>query len=299
MAPPTNANPTMNLVLPGYDASGNQVNVAVRVTNITTDPDTGVVYGDLTAITTPSGTGTQGVNIAQYGGTNTSLGQKVKTDSIPVVLASNTDTIPSNITQIGSINVQMGDSSGTPVLSNSMMIVPSLFDGGTALFPLRAFNADGASGAFIADAGISLYNGTNNDRWRSSTVGDAISTGLAATQGYMYNGTNSDRMRGDTTNGLRVNNATDGLSTTAVAAGTAANTVIKASAGRLARVLITLTGTASMLIYDNATTNSGTLIGVIPANPTAGQVFEFKMPAASGITVDGDANNPGVTISWT
>jgi hypothetical protein len=91
----------------------------------------------------------------------------------------------------------------------------------------------------------------------------------------------------------------DGQSTTPVAASTSANTIIKAVSGRLARVLITATGTNQMNIYDNATTNSGTIIGAIPANPSIGQVFEFMMPAANGITVGGNANNPGVTISWT
>ena len=92
---------------------------------------------------------------------------------------------------------------------------------------------------------------------------------------------------------------TEGQSTTAIAAATAANTVVKASAGRLCRVLITATGTAEMDIFDNASTNSGTKIGAIPANPTIGQVFDLRMPATNGITVGGSSNNPGVTISWT
>ncbi len=90
-----------------------------------------------------------------------------------------------------------------------------------------------------------------------------------------------------------------GQSTTALAASASSNTVIKASAGRLARVLVTVSGTGEMDIYDNASTNSGTKIGVVPASAAVGSVYDFQMPAANGITVAGSASNPGVTISWT
>jgi hypothetical protein len=91
--------------------------------------------------------------------------------------------------------------------------------------------------------------------------------------------------------------ATGGLVTTAVAVN-AANTVVKAGAGRLCNVLVTTTGTNPMLIYDNATTNSGTVIGCLPASPPVGTTYTFSMPAAAGITVAGSATNPAVTISW-
>lgn len=90
----------------------------------------------------------------------------------------------------------------------------------------------------------------------------------------------------------------DGTQTTAIAAGAAADTVVKASAGRLAAVLVTATGTNAMLIFDNASGHTGTIIGYIPANATVGTIVVFKMPAANGITVQGNAANPGVTISW-
>ena len=90
----------------------------------------------------------------------------------------------------------------------------------------------------------------------------------------------------------------DGVSTTAVAAATVANTVIKATAGRLARILVTATGTANVLIYDNASTNSGTVIGVIKSSAVVGDVIELRIPAANGITVAGSANNGGFTVSW-
>nr|HET6902700.1 hypothetical protein [Ktedonobacteraceae bacterium] len=90
----------------------------------------------------------------------------------------------------------------------------------------------------------------------------------------------------------------DGTNTTAIAAATAGNTVIKATAGRLARILVTATGTVTMLLYDNATTNSGTIIGVVKSGAVVGDIIELRTPAANGITVGGNAGNAGVTIVW-
>ena len=84
---------------------------------------------------------------------------------------------------------------------------------------------------------------------------------------------------------------------TPVAASKASDTIIKAIPGRLCRVLVTTTGTNAMLLYDNASGHIGTIIGALPASPAVGNVYDFQMPAMAGITVEGDANNPGVTIS--
>jgi hypothetical protein len=89
-----------------------------------------------------------------------------------------------------------------------------------------------------------------------------------------------------------------GNATVAVAAGASSNTVVKGSAGLLARVLVTAAGTADMSIYDNAATNSGTVVGIVPGNSPTGSVYEFHMPCANGITVAGNAANPGVTIAY-
>lgn len=89
-----------------------------------------------------------------------------------------------------------------------------------------------------------------------------------------------------------------GNATTAVASGAATDTVIKAAAGLLARVLVTTTNTNAMVLYDNATAGSGKIVGIIPANSQAGAMFEFHMPCANGITVLGNAANPAVTIAW-
>lgn len=92
---------------------------------------------------------------------------------------------------------------------------------------------------------------------------------------------------------------TGGVSTGTVASA-AANTVILARAGKLCRVLVTTagTGTGSVLIYDNATTNSGTVIGVVPATIAIGTIYEFLMPCANGIVVANVTSGPVLTVSF-
>jgi hypothetical protein len=89
-----------------------------------------------------------------------------------------------------------------------------------------------------------------------------------------------------------------GSATVAIAASKTANTVVKASAGRLCRVLVTVVGTVDLKIYDNATTTSGTVIGYIPAAAVLGASYDIQMPAATGITVGGNASNAGITVSF-
>lgn len=89
-----------------------------------------------------------------------------------------------------------------------------------------------------------------------------------------------------------------GAQTTPIAAGTVANTVVSnVGGGRICSILVTTTGTNPMLVYDNASTNSGTIIAALPASPAIG-LYTFGLPAAAGITVAGNAANPAVTIGW-
>lgn len=92
----------------------------------------------------------------------------------------------------------------------------------------------------------------------------------------------------------------NGGSATASIASAAANTVVKASAGRLCRALVTTagSGTGNVLIYDNATTDSGTVIGIIPATIAIGTYYTFDLPAANGITVKNVASGPVLTVSY-
>lgn len=86
--------------------------------------------------------------------------------------------------------------------------------------------------------------------------------------------------------------------TLAVAAAVVGNTVAKASSGVLMRVLITATGSAALTIFDNATTNTGTVIGLVAASAPAGTIVVFQMPAVNGIAIAGSASNPGFTLTF-
>lgn len=91
--------------------------------------------------------------------------------------------------------------------------------------------------------------------------------------------------------------AVGGTTTVAVAAAGSAN--VKSAPGRLCRVLVTVAGTVSLTFYDNATgAATGTIIGITPATTTVGQVLDFNLPAAVGISCVGAAGTPGVTIGF-
>ena len=84
-------------------------------------------------------------------------------------------------------------------------------------------------------------------------------------------------------------------------ANTAGNVVGKASSGWLFHAIVTTLGTAGLTIYDNASTNSGTPLLVIPANTAVGTIYSFPSGAraVNGITSAGVANCPGVTFHYT
>lgn len=87
--------------------------------------------------------------------------------------------------------------------------------------------------------------------------------------------------------------------TAAVAAG-AGTTVIKASPGRLLRAVLTTAGTATdnITVVDNASTNSGTVLGVILGGGTVGTVYTFDLPAVNGITAVNVSGGPAATFSY-
>jgi hypothetical protein len=99
-------------------------------------------------------------------------------------------------------------------------------------------------------------------------------------------------------NGVPLQTTTGGTTTAVVASGVG-TTVIKATAGRLCRVVVTNTpATNPLTFYDNASTGTGTVIGIVPGSATQGQVFDFNMPAALGITAIGAATSAAVTVSF-
>lgn len=92
---------------------------------------------------------------------------------------------------------------------------------------------------------------------------------------------------------------TDGDTTATVAATVSTDTVIKTGSGTLGRILVTSTnGAAAINIYDNATTHSGTIIGVVAASAAVGTVYTLGMPFENGLTVGGAATNGAITISY-
>jgi hypothetical protein len=87
---------------------------------------------------------------------------------------------------------------------------------------------------------------------------------------------------------------------TATVASGAGNTVISPHPSRVRNVLVTTagTGTGSVLFFDSATTNSGTVIGVVPATVAVGALFSFNMPTGVGIVCQNVASGPALTISF-
>lgn len=78
-----------------------------------------------------------------------------------------------------------------------------------------------------------------------------------------------------------------------------AGVVVKATPGMLCNILVTTTtAVAAVTFFDNATTGSGTVIGIVPIGATAGTVFTLNMPAINGITIAAAAGfTGGLTVS--
>lgn len=85
-----------------------------------------------------------------------------------------------------------------------------------------------------------------------------------------------------------------GTSTLAIAAGQAANTTVKSTAGKLWKVIVTTSGANPMVFRDGA---AGTIIGALPANAAVGP-YEFASSAATAIVAIGNAGNPAVTVTF-
>lgn len=92
--------------------------------------------------------------------------------------------------------------------------------------------------------------------------------------------------------------AFEGTSTAAVPSGSATNVVVKASSGRVFGALVTTSGAAELDCYDNATTNSGTKVLVVPANASVGSFWAVNMPLANGITCAETTTTSAVTVSY-
>lgn len=143
-------------------------------------------------------------------------------------------------------------------------------------------------GTLYDDNGVAIASGA---------TGDGLSTYTNLNVGNQtWNGTAYERMQSRQGASLT---SQGGVSTVAIAAAVTTDTVVKASAGRLCRVLVTAAGGAAVTnIYDNASGHTGTIIGILPVSVAVGTTVDFQMPAANGITVQGVSTNPGMTISF-
>lgn len=90
--------------------------------------------------------------------------------------------------------------------------------------------------------------------------------------------------------------ATDASRTVAVPAN-AADVVVKAGPGWVAKIVVTTTGANPIQVYDNASAGSGTIVAALPASPAIG-TYVVGMPCVNGITIKGSATNPAVTVSF-
>ena len=74
---------------------------------------------------------------------------------------------------------------------------------------------------------------------------------------------------------------------------------VKAGAGRLLKVIVTVaTTTTACTVYDNASAASGLVLAVIPAATAAGTVYDINLPVSNGITVNGAAAAGSLTIGY-
>jgi hypothetical protein len=85
-------------------------------------------------------------------------------------------------------------------------------------------------------------------------------------------------------------------STTPITA--ASTTVLKAGPGRLIKVVVTASAAGVVTVYDNATTNSGTVLFATPASPAVGTIYTIDLPAVNGLTVVAASTPSSVTIGW-
>ena len=74
---------------------------------------------------------------------------------------------------------------------------------------------------------------------------------------------------------------------------------LKASAGRLARVTVTtVTASAVVTIYDNASAASGTILQVIPIAAAVGTIYMVDLPFVSGLTVQSTGATGAITVGY-
>lgn len=79
------------------------------------------------------------------------------------------------------------------------------------------------------------------------------------------------------------------VTSTAIAAG---NVVVWAGATRLCKVIVNtaLTSAQAITFYDNATTNSGTVLFTTATAAAAATIYDLQIPCLNGITIASNAS---------
>lgn len=79
----------------------------------------------------------------------------------------------------------------------------------------------------------------------------------------------------------------------------AGNVPLRAGPGSYFKVLVvSANGANPVLIYDNAVTAAGTVLGVVPASAAAGNVYQFPVGYNFGVTIAQTAAAGALTISF-
>lgn len=246
-----------NWLFGSFKVRASQLTDASRIQHIRLDVGSGTTESQITGANplpiTGTITGTPNVNISQYGGAATTLGQKIAAQSIPVTLSTDVSYTPTDPVD-KMILVGGADAAG----ATATMFMTTKMAGDAT---------DPASDYFlVAAAGLGLDETSNMfvrfrvDRDADNSTAGAVGNLRTAARLFQFDGTNWDRCRGDTTNGLDVDvtrvSGTVTVSTTTPAALTASSptfaTVGVASASAVAsnasRKGLVLTNTSSNTI---------------------------------------------------
>jgi hypothetical protein len=72
---------------------------------------------------------------------------------------------------------------------------------------------------------------------------------------------------------------------------------VKATAGRLCKVVVLTTVTSAVSIYDNTNAASGQALLSIPTTAAVGTIFNVQALATNGLYVGGGAGSPGMLVT--
>ena len=189
----------------------------------------------------------------------------------------------------GTVTVNAGTGFPTPIPTPA---------GGT--YPVTLPTGTGSIAAMQLCNTATNCTGFFSDSSAGTGVGNSIAGVAAVMKAYAPANSNTYDVYADPA-GAALRVTTGGAFATPVPAATAGPGAVKASAGRLVRLLVTTAGsTGAFTCYDNASSASGTVIGAISATNGAsvGYTVELNMPAANGIFCVSAASGPAVTVSY-